>query len=97
MVNPIPPFPRHLSAVDRQVEARRIVKAIAADIATGAKPGSVNMDRIEQYADMLVFRIWTVERLAELEARVKAMDTAAQPAPAPAKRATLKLKGGTNG
>jgi len=36
---------------------------------------------------------WTIERIADLERRLDAMDAA--PIPAPAKRA--KLKGGTNG
>ena len=59
-------------------------------------PGSnMNRDKMAVAFLDLVNTSWTADRIAELERRLDALDAAAQPAPA--KRAVLKLKGGTNG
>ena len=103
MVNPIPPFPRHLSPTQRASEFKRAC-ALLADQAIGESPKAIDRARLMEGMVGIVHTSWTADRIADLESRVEhmglqmaALESQPAPAPAPAKRATLKLKGGTNG
>ena len=70
---------------------------------TADNPGkTIDRDKMTIAFLGIVNMAWTADRISDLESRVEAMaqqmaGLAAQPAPAPAKRATLKLTGGTIG
>jgi len=95
VVNSIPPFPRHLSPAERAIERKRIVAAMVAEIVADNPGSNMNRDKMAVAFLDLVNTSWTADRIAELERRLDALDAAAQPAPA--KRATLKLRSGNDG
>jgi len=100
MVNPIPPFPRHLGPAERAIEQRRIVAAMVEEAIADHPSKSLNRDKMTIAFGNIVTMTWQSERIADLETRVETLAqqlaglAAVSPAPA---RAKLKLRSGTNG
>ena len=102
MVMVIPPFPRDMTPAETGTERKRIVGLMIAEITADNPKANLDRDKMTVAFMGLVNSAWTADRIKDLERRVEAMaqqmaGLAAQPAPAPAKRATLRLKGGNDG
>ena len=102
MVNPIPPFPRSITPAETAIERKRIVDLMIAEITADNPKANLDRDKITIAFLGLVNTAWHAERIADLESRVEQMaqqlaGLAAQPAPASAKRATLKFRSGNDG
>ena len=93
-------YPRHLSPTQRGIESKRIVAAMIAEI-TADNPGrTLDRDKMTNAFLGIVNASWSVDRIADLESRIEHMAqqlAALESQPTPAKRATLKLKGNSNG
>ena len=98
----IPPFPRDMTPAETGTERKRIVNLMIAEITADNPKANLDRDKMTVAFMGLVNSAWTADRIADLESRVEhmAQQMAAlesQPAPAPAKRALLKLRSGTDG
>jgi len=92
----IPKFPRHMTPAETAIERKRIVDLLIAGI-TADNPGkTIDTDKMTFAFLNIVNSAWSGDRIADLERRAETMGqqmAALESQPAPAKRATLKLRG----
>jgi len=90
-----------MTPAETAIERKRIVGLLIAGI-TADNPGkTIDTDKMTFAFLNIVNSAWTADRIKDLEWRVETMAQQmaglALPAPAPATRATLKLRNGTDG